>query len=609
MGYAPASPGSLQLELSSHCNLACRMCPLTTGETLSSARPGPMDEAVWARALDAAPAAGEVVVSGFGEALTAVETLPRLRELDARGVLIGLTTNGTAINERNARELAALANLVHVNVSIDSPDPEIYRAIRGAAPGPALRGVASLLAAIGEPRKVTVSSVLMAENLAGLAAFPRVLAAAGVRKWILQGAIDYTARSRPEGMGRAVAPAEAIARIREAAAAAGVEVACTLPSRLDLELHDEAGARRRYFDAAPPGGRLTRQCGLPWESPYIDKDGRVFPCCFAATDRGAVLGDLRHEALPAIWQGARYEAFRRALLEGGDALPPPCRRCNVVALGEHPLNRVAAVFVPELSRLDGPLEVVAAMRNAGSSAWTPGTGLRIGTARPRDRASPLRHDAWIAPDRAAALTQSRVEPGEVGTFRFPVAAGETTRPESFQLVAEGLAWLPGTRFDVPPKARAVEGGYAATLAEGIDFAGRPGYPSFLRSVRGISHDEPGGRWTDGPEAVLEFARPLPARFVLRLETQCAFDPLAGRPLAVRIGGWQGSVVVGWQPEAHELSVDTRTPATTIVLQPMGPVSPREAGLGTDTRQLGIRLRRLAILAAPGPFAFWRRLSG
>ena len=36
------SPQSLQIEVTSRCNLKCKMCPLTTGDTLSSAHPGHM---------------------------------------------------------------------------------------------------------------------------------------------------------------------------------------------------------------------------------------------------------------------------------------------------------------------------------------------------------------------------------------------------------------------------------------------------------------------------------------------------------------------------------------------------------------------------------------
>src|SRR5205085_9678011 len=90
------------------CNLKCRMCPLTTGETASSLRPGAMREAVWEEVCEAAAEIGRVSVSGYGEALTSVDCLPRLRELDALGVQIGLTTNGTPLTPAICTQLAKL---------------------------------------------------------------------------------------------------------------------------------------------------------------------------------------------------------------------------------------------------------------------------------------------------------------------------------------------------------------------------------------------------------------------------------------------------------------------------------------------------------------------
>ena len=38
--------------------------------------------------------------------------------------------------------------------------------------------------------------------------------------------------------------------------------------------------------------------------------------------------------------------------------------------------------------------------------------------------------------------------------------------------------------------------YEVTMMDGIDFT-KPGYPTFLSDVSGISGPEPWGRWTDG----------------------------------------------------------------------------------------------------------------
>lgn len=591
-----SGPDYVQIELSSNCNLKCKMCPLTSRETLSSKNAGDMTSTMWEKVLDVAKRADSVIFAGFGEALTSAQSIPRLCEMDQFGVPMGISTNGTAINEKNAEKLASLKNLIHINVSIDSPDPNVYRSIRGGELEKALSGVKKLLDAFQEKdkEKITISSVLLKDGIGSLSSFPRILRKIGAKKWVLQSTIDNTLHSRMDGLAESDKARNEIANIREAALKEGVNLEYTLPSRISLELQDASEARRLYHSAEKNPAGWTRQCCLPWESTYIDKDGRVFPCCFAATDPDAVMGNLQENPFEEIWKGHRYAAFRRDILEGGKAMPNICKRCNVVSLGVHPLVRVSAEFVSEHSKLSETSEIVAAMRNTGHIEWTRETNLYIGTAGLRDHVSSLFHDTWFCASRTTGMEQEKVGPGEIATFRFRATDGETRVPESFQLVAEGLAWIPGTRFEVPPKPRFVENGYNATLAEGINFLKRPGYPMFIQTVRGMSDDEPGGRWTDGQEVRIEFRSSLPTFFLLRIEIQRAFQPLVGSQMSVRIGDWKENIIVKGRPQTHVLTVKTCEPESVIVFNLSDPVSPREIGVGSDQRRLGVKLYRVSI---------------
>src|SRR5262245_24106958 len=131
------------------------MCPLTAGDTPSSRDPGNMDPVVWERVMSFAGRVGRANVGGYGEPLSNQKCLTHLRELDVAGVRISLRTNATMVNEKIAAELAAMPNLVNINVSVDSPDAAIYRDIRGGELDHALRGLAFLARAMG-PNRLTV---------------------------------------------------------------------------------------------------------------------------------------------------------------------------------------------------------------------------------------------------------------------------------------------------------------------------------------------------------------------------------------------------------------------------------------------------------------------
>lgn len=570
------------------------MCPLTAQATLSSVDSGAMSETVWIGVRDAAAHIGEVIVAGFGEALVSVDCLPRLHELDALGVRIGITTNGTPLTRAVSAQLAALRHLVHVNISIDSPDPAVYRNIRGGELGKALQGAQNIVRAMHDPRTVTVSSLLMGDSVASLEDFPAQLASLGVRKWILQGLIDYSPRSRGVDLGK-VAGADAIVeRIREAAAQSGVEVVFTLPLRLEEDLRD--ARRRRWhrlgesFRASDAG---TRQCCLPWELPYIDKDGRVFPCCFAATRADAVLGDVRISSIDSIWEGERYQKFRLDLLDAS-TMPSVCRTCTLAPTGEHPLRRFSAQIVLEESKLQDPTRIVVVARNTGSEIWTLDSGIHVATSNPRDRESALFHESWLSGNRTASFAEPFVRPGATATFVFRIADRETSQVETFELVADGAAWIPGTRFEVAPKPQAVVASYEATLEEGIQFT-RPGYPQFIHAVRGFSHDEAVGRWTEGQEVLLRFATPLPRHFVFRMETVRAFESVAGLPLRVKVGDWQGAAVMEAGPWRIDLDVRTVDPSQTIEITVPNPASPFDLGISADGRKLGVMFERISLV--------------
>ncbi len=442
-GFSP--PFALQVEITSSCNLACKVCPLTSGDTASQIDAGHMSELVWSEVVAVAQRAQQVFVSGFGEPLKNPRCLGMLEELGQLGVKTTFVTNGVGISEVIAARLAAVPGLAHINVSIDSPDPAIYRSIRGGSLPRAWRGLERLARAFEDPRRISVSSVAMRSNLASLAAFPALLAELGISHYIVQGIFDYNEASQNERLLHQVA-AEQFALLRSACTSHGVELTLTTPERSEADVNDPEGAIRRFYGEVPPSPGETRQCMLPWEIPYIDKDGRVFSCCFAASSGDLSLGRIGPDSLEDVWTGAQYVKFRSDLLDS-DTTPDICRRCTAVPLGVHPLTEYGAVFVGSQVSPGEDALVVVRMRNTGRRNWSPDDPIKIGTIGPRDGASPLHHRSWLEHNRPATITESAVAPGGEATFRFRINRAPSIRQE-FQLVVDGLCWIPETAFEI-----------------------------------------------------------------------------------------------------------------------------------------------------------------
>jgi len=71
---------------------------------------------------------------------------------------------------------------------------------------------------------------------------------------------------------------------------------------------------------------LLDHCWKLWHSCVLTWDGLVVPCCF---DKDAThqLGDLKKNAFSEIWQGKKYEEFRKTILKGRSEIDI-CTNCT-----------------------------------------------------------------------------------------------------------------------------------------------------------------------------------------------------------------------------------------------------------------------------------------
>jgi len=414
-----------------------------------------MRDVVFDEMMVMARACGRVLLAGYGEPLTSPRCLSLLRTLDAEGIEIVMSTNGVALTPRIARELTAITHLALIGVSIDSPDPAVYRDLRGGSLQRALWGLRNLMEAIDDPDRVMVTSIAMDANLHTLIRFPQLLAELGVRRLNLQALHDYNDFAAAQRLVGNEQGSGVLAELQALCAATGIELSCTQAERLRADVDDAAAARRRFYGADRWDPRYTRQCHVPWEIPFVDKDGRVFACCFAAASNARPLGRLGPQRFNEIWLGPDFERFRQEILHGRST-PEVCRKCTVAPLGAHLFAEWAATIV-EASVTDDLVSI--SVRNDGKRSWAADDEVRIGTAMPRDSDSPLADATWLSPNRPATFREPRVQPGGRATFTFSVGTAPAGATAAFEVVADGRCWLPGTAFAVtiagaaPPHGR------------------------------------------------------------------------------------------------------------------------------------------------------------
>ncbi|NJN41281.1 MAG: radical SAM protein [Flammeovirgaceae bacterium] len=71
---------------------------------------------------------------------------------------------------------------------------------------------------------------------------------------------------------------------------------------------------------------LLNECWKMWHSCVVTWDGKVVPCCFDK-DAHHVLGDLKNDSFNSIWNGEKYQHFRKSLLKSRSEIEI-CKNCT-----------------------------------------------------------------------------------------------------------------------------------------------------------------------------------------------------------------------------------------------------------------------------------------
>jgi MoaA/NifB/PqqE/SkfB family radical SAM enzyme len=268
------------------------------------------------------------VLHGIGEPLLNPDLSRMIRHLKDRGAYVLFNSNGLLLRGRRARALAE-SGLDELRVSIDSGTPATYQLVRGVDGFDRilanLRRFESTKREIGVERpRVSLWLTGMKATVAELPDLVRVAAANGVREVYLQrlvysergiATVEQALYGRADGDDRAA-----------------LDEATRLAAELGVTLRGSGEIGPAALADLPAAGDAPwRGCHRPWRLMYVTANGTVLPCCIApftaAPYREIVLGDLARQSVAEVWEGERYRAWRRAMLEGEP--PAPCAGCGV----------------------------------------------------------------------------------------------------------------------------------------------------------------------------------------------------------------------------------------------------------------------------------------
>jgi MoaA/NifB/PqqE/SkfB family radical SAM enzyme len=352
-GRCRFAPEVLVLCINNFCNLKCRMCDVGIGEKASvfwanmiGDDPGNMSLDLLRQVLDGAQEFRPLPRIGlaFTEPLIHVQILDFCREIKQRGFFCTITSNGFMLPQR--AEALADIGVDEITISIDGP-AEIHDRIRGR------KGSFARLYDGIEKLHVARARTGQATPVVGIST-----TITDLNYGHLRACLEAIAPLRPSIVNFAHLSfiTDGMAAAHNAHYDGDLHVEHSCLGEMDLgsidlaRLADEIGAAKAFAHAE--GLAVTfhpdlttveqlaryyrepeqyiggRRCTDPFKMMMVKTDGTVIPAhsrCY-----NYPVGRVHDTPLLAIWNNARYTAFRRLLHYEGGTLPGCMRCCGVV---------------------------------------------------------------------------------------------------------------------------------------------------------------------------------------------------------------------------------------------------------------------------------------
>jgi radical SAM protein with 4Fe4S-binding SPASM domain len=317
-------PSSIYLEVTNRCDSRCRTC-VRTFRTVEPPRDVTLEDA--RRIAAQFPVLDRVVLHGIGEPLLNRDIFEIVRYFKSRGATVLFNSDAISLTRVLAERLIA-SGLDELRVSMDAAAPATYEKLRGVDQfDRVVANVARLIeiqhATRQETPRVSLWFTANMANVDELPDFVRLAARLGVSEVHVQRLVfnELGLATRDNSLHGALCAREE--RLVEEAHAVAVAAAVRLSASgltTPLESLRGTGADARPWAA----------CERPWTLTYITANGNVLPCCISpwvARDYPAlVLGNAFERPIAEIWNGERYQRFRREF--ESDTPPDACRGCG-----------------------------------------------------------------------------------------------------------------------------------------------------------------------------------------------------------------------------------------------------------------------------------------
>lgn len=291
---------SLQVEISSACNLRCPQC----FNRIKSHHTALMSYAFFQERIQ--PHLGKlkaIHLVGIGEPLVHPEFFRFVKACVDAGVTVFTTSNLQLVTPPVAERLVS-SGISELSFSCDGAQAQTYESIRRGGTWDQFKKALTLINEAKARLKsdlphLTLNFGALRRNIEELPAVVELAAQSGVGLIIAYHVVHYTSELADESLFHYQGLSDQyFLQAQQVANRLGVRFFMPGLFMAPIDYHPKAG---------------EPFCIYPFNHLYIYADGRVGPCCMDFPDR-MILGDLNRDSLEAVWNGGPIQALRRAML-------------------------------------------------------------------------------------------------------------------------------------------------------------------------------------------------------------------------------------------------------------------------------------------------------
>jgi len=331
-------PAGLFLEPSANCNLKCTTCVTVDYRTRNK---GFMDFDKYKKVIDQVKPA-YLVLGGYGEPTLNKRYLDMIRYAKKKRISVKSVTNATTLNEKMAEEIVS-SGLDLLNISLDGATKETFEKIRvGANFDAVIRNIGFIVEAkkkFGRAKPaLNIDMTIFKDNVHEIPALIRLCH----DRFGVQPVFSlFMLYDKDDKRHLALEDDEKTRGYLQE----GVREAERYgygSSRSSLTINLEV-LKMKYTK------KVTSPCYLPWLGINLTWDGRAFPCCYYY-DCQVELGNVFEEGFQQVWNGQKFQSFRKALAKSRDSIKI-CSVCTIEDEGLNQLFRNAVTVCPPLKKM------------------------------------------------------------------------------------------------------------------------------------------------------------------------------------------------------------------------------------------------------------------